>query len=83
MKSEFSDDSSQSYGSDMSPKNISRHISSKNKEDDCSEAESDIKHGTCTKAATKRPQTCWGEWIVLENHLYHSKAYARDREFLP
>ena len=42
----------------MSPKNISRHISSKNKEDDCSEAESDIKHGTCTKAATKRPQTC-------------------------
>ena len=40
--SEFSDDSSQSCDSDMSPENISRPISSESEDDDSSEAENDI-----------------------------------------
>ena len=42
--SEFSDDSSQSHDTYMSLYNISSPTSSKNEEDDCSEAESDIQH---------------------------------------
>ena len=43
--SKFNDDSSQSYDSDVTW-NLSRPLSSKNEEDDCSEAESDIQHNT-------------------------------------
>ena len=54
--SKCSDDNNQSYGSDMSPESISRPISSKNEEDDCSETESDILPGTCTQEQI--PHTC-------------------------
>jgi len=42
----------------MSSENKSKPISSENEEDDCSEAESDIQHGTCTKAEKEKPRSC-------------------------
>ena len=55
--SEYSDDSSQSYDSDISPLNISRPISSESDENKFSdeEIETDMQHGTWTNAGTKRP----------------------------
>ena len=46
-----SEDRKFSNDSDISPENIQvrRPISSESEEDDCSEAESDIQHGTWTK----------------------------------
>jgi hypothetical protein len=54
--SEFSDDSSQSYDSDILPQNISSPFSSESEEDDFSdeEIETDNQHGTCTNAETER-----------------------------
>ena len=46
---EIVNNSEDSKFSDMSPENISSPISSKSEDDDCSEAESDIEHGTWKK----------------------------------
>ena len=52
--SEYRDDSSQSYDSDISPQNISRPISSESKNDVFSdeEIESDMHHGAWINAGT-------------------------------
>ena len=56
--SEYSNDSSQSYDSDISPQNTSRPIYSESKNDEFSdeEIESDIHHGTWINAGTERPR---------------------------
>ena len=56
--SEYSDDSSQSYDSEISPQNVSRPISSGSKKDEFSdkEIESDMHCGTWINAGTVRPR---------------------------